>query len=309
MTIHYVTGADRRLFTMACILAQSFSTWAPSGRLSVCDFGLTARQRTIFETLGCLIAVPATETHPWMGKASLIDYVRERRADCHVWLDADVLIVRPFVREIEAIACQMQACGTEVAACADSHCRSIDAFLEAWPANAARLDRFRRMLATRSVDGSLPYLNSGFFLCRSLAFLERWQELATQSSIADFLFEQNAFNVAAHGCARGCLLLEAGRWNVHGSLLSEVTTGSSGQSPHTDLTCRGLPVHVAHATGPEAGRDYVELECNIPHAAHASGILRLFVNPVLRRHQLQLLGDFRTAHAALFDGARVGAES
>jgi len=103
-----------------------------------------------------------------------------------------------------------------------------------------------------ALDLKCPYLNSGFIICRSREFLARWAALCDALPY-EFLFEQNAFNLAAYEQAERIHLLDPWVWNLSGPAFRSAHIVPNGQ----DLTVIGQSgrVNILHATSPERAKD------------------------------------------------------
>src|SRR6185437_7015181 len=89
--------------------------------LVFCDFGLTKAQRRFLERGWTVASIPPLgkgPVHPWMYKASFIDFI-DRDVDVAVWIDADMIMLvdpRPELREVAEVMAMKRHV---IAACAD----------------------------------------------------------------------------------------------------------------------------------------------------------------------------------------------
>jgi hypothetical protein len=142
--------------------------------------------------------------HPWDYKCQLDRYTAAVDWDALVWLDVDMMVlsdIEPALNELR----ETMLAETRVVAVADSG-RTIGEQLAAEPAPA-----YAALL--QGMDQSAPYLNSGFFMCRSRGFLDVWARQTALMQL-EVLFEQNAFNLTVLGSRQQVLVLDRFRWNL-----------------------------------------------------------------------------------------------
>jgi hypothetical protein len=161
--------------------------------------------------------------------------------------------------------------------------------------NAVAMAASARIAVQVRIDFALPYVSSGLFLCRSVPFLTRWQELTL--AIADHpLFEQNMFNVALHQNRTAFLAMDCEEWQAQGPSLDNITlvAGANGgrsaarigqKNIKTLHTTSGMPGHLLIANCRMTARDMDLI-----------GPFKLFLAEALRLHQLQLLASFIVTH-------------
>ena len=278
-----VTGGDKAYFLMGCMLVHSLRTCAPRLPVYFLDFGLERPQRKFLDTICTVVRRPeqlGAAQHPYSYKAAMGEYLRAVRRTSLVWLDSDMIAVGAVGESLKAVLRQMDNNGREVAACVDS-CGTIGDFI----AKGQSVGPFVEALATTKIAPTEPYLNVGFVICRSQAFLDDWRKL-TNSFTTHTCFEQNAFNIVVR-TRGGAMVLSDEEWNVHGRLLRDKTVGLGGSL-------------ILHATSDRADED---LTCNEWVAfgdQRISSTLKLFRNPFLRKLQETVLMDFmRGAHREL----------
>lgn len=286
MTIAYITGADANLFANTLMLLDSVAHHQPDLSLGVCDYGFTSAQARFFEALGCLLPTPqqhAGHTHPWYFKAAMVDYVTPTGADELVWIDSDIIALRPFRSDMEALAGEMDARGCAVAACPDASGVTLESFLKDWRGRDADVAPFEEMIADFGIDPAQQYLNSGVLYCRDLTFAEAWRDLVLKQHVW-LLFEQNSFNALALRPPGQALVLDTALWNSHGQLLETVLTPEGGETPYLLHTTSHGKLHVDG-----------ELTFGVRNR-HTTGNLKLFVRDDLRGLQLQHLQRFLDRH-------------
>ena len=286
MTIAYITGADANIFANTLMLLDSIENHEPDLSLQVCDYGFTPPQARFLEALGCLLPTPpqhADRSHPWYFKAAMVDYVIPTGADELVWIDSDIIALRPFRAAMEALAEEMNSGGFAVAACPDASGVTLESFLSDWRGRDADVTPFEEMINDYGIDPSQGYLNSGVFYCRDLAFATAWRDLVMKQHIW-LLFEQNSFNALALRPPRQALVLDTALWNSHGQLLETVLTPEGGETPYLLHTTSHGKLHVDG-----------ELTYGL-RDRHTTGNLKLFVRDDLRGLQLQHLQRFLDRH-------------
>jgi hypothetical protein len=282
MKIAYVTGSDSDLFANACMLFHSFAEHMPGQTLRICDFGMEERHRRFFEGLGVLIprppSLPAFD-HPLYGKAAVLDYV-EGDVDALVWLDTDMVVVRPFHGEVAALAAAMDE-DIGAAICTDAGGLSIGALIEAAQRNEPAVGTGTDALEAANIDPSRPYLNTGFFVLSDKPLARAWRDLVWSRPVEP-LFEQNAFNALAYGPGRSLRVLDPAVWNVHGDLLDRALRPGGDE-------------RLLHATS--HGRHHTHQDFSLPLGDHLlRGQIKLFTRADLCALQKSHLLAFLTAN-------------
>lgn len=276
MDFQFYTGADHRVFMQVLLLVQSFIQAVPGGKLTVVDFGLTPDQRYLLEQLGVYGATPALplpDPHPWHYKAAAIASVPPTPEGV-VWLDADMIVVDNIGERLKPVFAAMEAEGQLVGATANDHEFAVDKFL--------RDDILRQL----GIAPCHPYLNAGFFMARSRAWVREYTVLTLRSKL-EKLFEQNAFNIIAW-CQPGLTrVLDQREWNVHGSTIDRVTAGADG-----GLSVDGRRIGILHATSFDTR--HLEMKPVTWQAGSRlfSGQWRLFTDPLLRQVQIGIFDRF-----------------
>ncbi len=240
-----VTGVDAQMFPQLLLLCGSLRRYSPGLKLHVCDFGLTGPQRAFLRRRYVLLDTPPeiVPRHAWDYKAALGRYVAQMQAETVVWLDADMIVLSDIEPPLRLLQEEMAAEGQDVAA-ADTGL-SIDALLAAYPA-----PHFASLM--RGLDRSAPYLNSGFFLCRSRAFLDQWSA-QNQAMHYERLYEQNAFNLVALADSEKIRILDRFRWNLVANDLRPLPMTVAGDVVVV-TTPTGQPL-ILHATSNDSARD------------------------------------------------------
>ena len=157
-----------------------------------------------------------------------------------------------------------------------------------------KAEEFGQKLEEFEVASSLPYLNSGFFVLRSDSFLRRWSDLAGELH-DETLFEQNAFNLLAHGRAIELTLLDNTVWNALHHYLEEIKFTEFARQLKGFFLGK-IQVAVAHATssrvGDIEGRNF-SLQVD---RYRYDGYLKMLINPDLRQYQQSTIQEFMMAN-------------
>lgn len=229
----FITGSDSNLFPSILMLINSMAQHMPKAILKICDYGFTPEQADFLSRLDLLLETPPhlkNSPHPWYNKAAMVDYLDDVEDECFIWLDADMVILRPFEEDINAIIEGMHDAGKSIAVCPDSFKAPIDGFIADWKTRNNTLDTFERQLADYNVSGDHIYLNSGFIICTDFEFARSWRDLVAKQDIW-LLFEQNSFNTLAYHHQDKLQILETAVWNCHGKLLEDVLTPQGEENP------------------------------------------------------------------------------
>ena len=300
MNILFVTGCDAAFFNTLLVCLQSFSERISGQRLFVCDFGLTDPQAQFLRENGVLLQCPPelAAYGTFHRKAALGRYLRHNghlieNRDAVVWLDADLTLMDVGFGDFAAIVNAMTSAGAHVAACREPTGRSIGQMIFA---NAATMAPFARMAAQTAIDGSLLYMSSGLFFCRSAAFLERWLE-RTLAVAEHPLFEQNMFNIALRKYSIPLLSLDCEEWQAQGSSLDEVRLLPSARGEGTAAYIGDKNIKTLHATSSATGHLLIGVCRMTVRDLDLIGPFKLFLAEPLRMHQLQLLALVIAAHS------------
>jgi len=250
--IEFVTGADAAMFGQLFLLLGSLRRYSPEVRLRVCDLGLTDRQRDYLERTRRLLPRAAGRhlpRHAWYDKAALANFTEGLNADVVVWLDADLIVlndIEPLVRDV----CAEMTAANQIVAAAGNELTlgALDWFDQA--------PGFKQAISV--FDLNVPYLNSGFVVCRSREFLARWAALC-EALPYEFLFEQNAFNLAACEQREHVRILDSWVWNLCGTEFRSVEVVTAG-ADQLALIGRSGRVNILHATSTERAKDLIHYD-------------------------------------------------
>ena len=165
-------------------------------------------------------------------------------ADYLVWLDADMIVLKDIVPLVRELCAEMQA-RDQIIAAAGSKVNSIGAIN--WLDQAPGFKR-----AMSALDPNFPHLNSGLFICRSRSFLARWATLC-EALPYEYLFEQNAFNLAAYEKPERIHILDPWIWKLCGTAFRSVEIVLTGR----DVAVIGQSggVNILHANSTERAND------------------------------------------------------
>jgi hypothetical protein len=285
----FVTGIDADMFGQFFLLLGSLRRNSPGLSLYVCDMGLTDSQRDYLHRTGRLLARPAGRplSHVWYDKAALGAYTEGLNADFVVWLDADLIILNDIVPLVRDVCTEMQAKNQIIAAAGPLPFGALD-----WLDQAPGFKRAMSALDLKSL-----YLNSGVIICRSREFLARWAKHC-EALPFEFLFEQNAFNLAAYEQPESIRLLDPWVWNLCGTAFRSVEVIVTGPD-NLEVIGRSGRVSILHATSTERAKDLIKydfhLKVNDTLFRPQFRIIRCF--EALAKHQCNLVIECVTAEA------------
>jgi hypothetical protein len=281
-SVSYVTGVDHWMFDQLFPLMGSMQRYCRGVTLWVCDFGMTGQQKTLLRRMGVLLEMPASLGpfgHAWYYKGALGRYTAGLDTEAVVWIDVDMILLCDIAPAIHSLNASMAGRGEVLAAAA---CETIGEQLSIDPA-----PRYASLSA--GLHPNTRYLNSGFFLCRSAAFLERWFQLCTSMPV-EKLFEQNAFNLTALAQPDRVRILDMLIWNMCGQHVPAARIEASG----VDLLVSGAhgPTLLLHATSNRRGDVVVQrLRLRINTTVFAV-VMKAFTAPeALRIFQRELFMD------------------
>ncbi len=288
----FVTGANAGYFWLAGALLQTLDERVPGVDVRVMDFGLAPPQVAFLRERGRFLARPAgvpAGLHPYVLKTLFGRYVRELPHERIVWLDGDVVCVGDAGAATRELFDGMARDGRRVAACPDMGPHpTLARFTASYPAPA--LATFVRANPPR---GELRYLNTGVIAFRDARrFFDDWERLAARMP-GETCIDQNAFNILVHADPPRGLVLDAGVWNVHGTLLREARASAVG------WTCAGrdTPAVFLHATA-HHGDGIGEVKLSLAVAGVAlDTVVKTFHDAAMRRAHLEALRRFVAAHA------------
>jgi hypothetical protein len=208
-----------------------------------------------------------------------------------IWLDADVTLMETGPADIGSTLADTQSAGADIAVCREIDGRNVGQMIALFA--DGRMAPFARAAAAANLDANLPYYSSGLFICRSMAVLQHWAELAEQ--IADHpLFDQNVLNVALHRDRVPVLALDCEEWQAYGNSLDRVRLIASASSVAARIGNRNIKS--LHASSPAPGHLLIGVCRMTVRHLDLTGPYKLFLAEPLRMHQLQLLAQFIAAH-------------
>jgi len=278
-----VTGGDDKFFLHLLLLIASFRRHCPDRRLEVCDFGLDPRRRDyLAHHVDILPMPPALREVPAVlyRKAALIDYLAGLSCEAVMWIDTDTMLTADAPTELMDLAQQR---GAELVCSAEPETieSMIARLLRKGHASASE---FATLVANAGLDGALPYLNSGMFICRSREFLAAWKDTAFAIP-RHVLFEQNAFNLVAHR-RPGLFPVEGAEWNCLDANLPGVRRATDGRW----VDERGRRVRLIHCTSDTGQFQERTITVTLNDASgRFQGWLRVLTNPALRDLQIELI--------------------
>jgi hypothetical protein len=284
----FLSGADDHLLGNLFMLLDAVSVVDPGVEIKVCDFGFSPPVRHFLEEIGVLLPKPALlqgHDHPWYAKAAMGDFLppAEMAARGFVWIDADIIPLRPFADDIAALADDMRAAGQSAALCPDDVRCSLSGFIDQWRERDRDIEPFAKQIKNFGVAPDSNYLNTGFLICTDAGLARAWRDLVLKQHVW-LLFEQNSFNTLAHAAPEKIRQLDTVEWNAHGALLDDAVADGSGKA------------RFVHATS--AGDRHVDGELNLSVGGKSRKMnLKLFLREDLRRRQLAHLDRFMTGHA------------
>jgi hypothetical protein len=276
-----ITGGDKAYFLMGCMLVHSLKTHAPRLPVYFLDFGLDRAQRIFLSGLCTVVRRPDRldpAMHHYASKAAMGEFMRGVPWSNLIWLDSDMIAIGAVGASLKGLLRQLG--DSDVGACTDA-IGSIGEFIAKNPT----VTPFIEALAPTGIAADEPYLNVGFVVCRSQAFLDAWHK-RTAAIAPHLCFEQNTFNITVRERGRWTLL-DAQAWNMHGRMLRDNAAGIGS----------GL---ILHATSDRADEDLTNNEWVAFGPQRIASSLKLFRNPQLRAYQEAVLMDFmRGSHAEL----------
>ena len=286
----YLSGADDHLLGNLFMLLDAVQAIDPAAQVKVCDFGFSPPVRRFLEAIGVLLPKPAFlsgHDHPWYAKAAMGDFLPPEKMASRgfVWIDADIIPLRPFADDVAALADDMRAKGQSAALCPDDVGCSLGDFIAQWRERGRDIEPFAKQLRDFGVDSAAPYLNTGFLICVDAGLAHAWRDLVLKQHVW-LLFEQNSFNTLAHSAPEKIRQLDTAEWNAHGSLLDSAVADGTGRTRFVHATSAGD----RHVDG--------ELALGVDGKSRRMN-LKLFLREDLRQRQLAHLDRFMTGHAAL----------
>jgi len=280
-----VTGCDKAYFLMAGLLMHSLRRCAPNLPLFVLDFGLEENQRRFLAAHCTVLERPPElpeKSHPFLCKTNIGRFLRPVDWSAMVWMDCDTLAVGRIDDSLAALLNEMEAAGSEIAACRDD-ARTVAGIF----ASGLSMRPYADALRAKGIADDSPYFNVGFLACRSHECLDLWGCIAQQMSFHS-MYDQNAFNLMLHGRIEP-RQLSPRIWNLHGALLEQASIGeAAGRSV---LMSGGERTLVLHSTSPRAQDVFMTTGLRIG-SEQIDGALKLCRNPALKEFQDFVINDF-----------------
>jgi hypothetical protein len=254
----FLTGADESYFWQILLLDESIRRNSPGVALLVCDFGFTDAQKRFLRARNMLLDRPdpsgQNASHPWYFKAMLGRYAAPWRDTPLVWLDVDLIAMADLQVLSRALCADMRQAGSRIAVTGRQNYS-----IGEWLATNDTAPGFAAQAA--ALDPAFPYVSSGLFLCRDPGLLSDWDAFC-QDLPYEFLFEQNAFNLAVWQKPDLVQLLDPALWNVCGQDIAA--------APYT-FTLDGGPVlqsatgraHILHATSTDRAADLLKINLTV----------------------------------------------
>jgi hypothetical protein len=280
-----VTGGDERYFLMGCMLLHSLRKFSSRLPVYFLDFGLSRMQREFMENNCMLVDRPrglGQALHQFALKAAMGKFLDGVPWTNFIWIDSDMIVIRPFQERLAALLRQMTQNKIDIAACVDSS-STLENFVAKAIARKQHVLPFINALQAAGVSPKEPYLNSGFVISRSRDLFEEWHRI-TERLTPHLLFEQNAFNIAVRKHGK-FTILSAAEWNLHGhEMLARPAS---------------MPSMILHPTSDNPNDlltpGWVEFG-----KRHIYGQIKLFRNPELRVAQESVIHDFlKASHVEL----------
>ncbi len=285
MVSFITTGTDGGTFAETLILAKTYQLEC-NKRIFVCDFGMSKEQVDLLSRLANVVPKPAslsTLEHPWHHKASLDKYAdsTDENFDTIIWIDSDMLPLSGFNKKLQDQISRQKALGKKISAARDSNDMSVTKFCNQHQKEGHNLNFFKNQLAERKIESNAPYINSGFFICTDKKILNDWNQL-TQASTDNFLFEQNAFNLAVNK-PEIFIELDNAIWNAHGELLADVKASKTSDKK---LFVNGKRSYIVHATSYRMKHhEFRSIDWSIEGKPYSANV-KLFKLPILQKLQL-----------------------
>jgi lipopolysaccharide biosynthesis glycosyltransferase len=281
----FVTGGDEKYFLMGCWLLHSLRKFSSALPIYFLDFGLNQMQRAFLQNICILVDRPpelGLSLHHFALKAAMGKYLHNIPWSNFIWIDSDMIVVRPFQERLSTLLREMTQNNIDVAACVDSS-STLKNFVASAIARKQHVLPFIDALGVAGVSSEEPYLNSGFVVCRSRDLFEQWHR-TTESLTPHLLFEQNAFNLAVRKHYK-FMILPAEEWNFHGH---EMLTRPANMRAMMLHPTSDDPNDLLRPAWVEFGKRRIY------------GQIKLFRNPILLSTQESVMFDFlRASHVEL----------
>lgn len=283
-SLKFVTGTNDKYFFMCGMLLESLQSCFPGIPCRVMDFGLSEPRRKFFAEKNLLLNIPASLSktdHPYKLKSSMAWFVPDEPASLPVWIDCDIVAVRPASQELLDLAGELVAQNKIMAISTDE---GPNKTLES-VCNSYGEAKLRAALAADPSLGERRCLNAGVVVFANRGALENWQVVAAAQD-GDMFPDQNALNIMCYRDPARVTVMDARVWNVHAGLLKSVKAAGNG------IDCAGEKPIFAHATSAFPGDI---MGGSMPISAKDLGceaFLRFFTNDRLRSLQENYLTAF-----------------
>lgn len=215
----YLVPFDKKYFLLGLSLLANLKLYIHDfENVFVLDYGLTKNQLDFLEEYGVdviLIPMELAGAHPYKLKSNLIIFLRNRKllGRWIVFLDADMLLLKSPVNEIDDLISQMISNKNTIALSQDmGTADSVAAFLDNYGHGTPK---FKEYVSRLNI--TTPYCNIGFVIFSPEFNFYEFKYLADRME-GEICWEQNAINLM---CLEGLnhLLLDAKKWNLHGGRL------------------------------------------------------------------------------------------
>ena len=293
-SLGFVTGANDKYFFMCGMLLESLQSCFPHVPCHVMDFGLSEPRRQYFEEKKLLLNIPAglnKSDHPYKLKSSMASFLSAELSQMPIWIDCDIIAIRPGSKELFDLAGDLVAQNKDIAISTDD---GPNKTLEA-VCNSYGEPKLRSAIAADPSLKERRCLNAGVVIFSNRETLRNWQVVAAAQD-GDKFPDQNALNIMCYRDIERVSVLDARVWNVHAELLKSV------KAIDDDVYCDGRKPIFVHATSAYPGDI---MGGAMPVSAKDFGceaFLRFFTNDRLKSLQENYLSAFlRTNFETLRD--------
>ena len=299
MGLIFITGGDHEFFPTMLGLLQSFSERIAGTPLRICDFGLRPPEQEFLRRRSLLLERPpqlGPGLHPYQLKSALHLYLNANRLslgpeDTVIWLDGDLVMMTATFGDYADVAAELAARDLQVAVCQGPDRHTVGEAIAFLLKLGLKAEPFARVAEDAAIDLGRPYCSSGFFLCRSTEFLQRWCNLALAIEHHNII-DQNMFNVVLHRSLRPALMLECEVWQAQHRALDQVRLVPDGGREPQGAYIGAKPIKALHVTSPFAEHVFVGPGRFTIGDLALDGLFKLFRRQELMMVQLQLLGRF-----------------
>ena len=280
----FITGANDKYFFMCAMLLESLQRCFPGLPCPVMDLGLSDARRKYFEQKKLLLKFPAglnKADHPYKLKSSMASFLGDARSSMPIWIDCDIIAIRPASQELSDLARDLVSQAKDMAMATDEGPNQTLGAIGSSFGEA-------KLLAAIVNDPSLKErrcLNAGLVVFSNPDAAGNWQTVAAAQD-GDKFPDQNALNLMAYRDLDHVTVLDSRVWNVHARLLKAVKASGN------EVTCDGQKPIFVHATSAYEGDLLGGL---MPISAKDCGCeayLRFFANEHLRKLQEDYLAGF-----------------